>query len=178
MHRLRWVALPVVLGLALPSVGCGLFRRRANNTTNVQSSVEINQQARDIATLERHEYEVIETSLGTNKSTGVFVLTLPVGSHTTHGEQVDSAYYNAVDRIPECDAMLMPRVDTKRILVPLLLINIVVKKVTVKGRCIHVKDDATLAGHELEDEASDTGEGGGLDEPVAEPGAAEAPAGG
>lgn len=169
MERFRWIAVPVVLGLALPPVGCGLFRRRNSTTTNVENSVEVNQTGRDIATLERHEYEVIETSIGMNKSTGIFVLTLPVGSHTTPGEQVDSAYYNAVDRIPECDAMLMPRVDVKRTLVPLLLINIVVKKTTVKGRCIHIKDDPTLAGEEPE--ASDTGSDGGDfgDEPEPEP---------
>ncbi|MCA9652862.1 MAG: hypothetical protein KC501_23285 [Myxococcales bacterium] len=171
MPRLRWIAIPLVLALGLPPAGCGLFRRRSSNTTNVESSVQINQQGRDVATLERDQYEVIETSIGTNKSNSVFVLTIPVGSHTTHDEQVDSAYYMAVDRIPECDALLMPRVDTRRTLVPLLLVNIVIKKTTVKGRCIHVKDDATLAGHEPE-AGSDTG-GGEAEEP-GEPEPAEA----
>jgi len=160
MKSLRLVAVPIILGLCLPPIGCGIFRRRrGNTTTNVQSSVEINQSGRDIATLRRGEYEVIETSIGTNKATSVFVLTIPVGSHTTHDEQVDSAYYMAVDRIPECDALLMPRVDTKRTVVPLLLVNIVIKKTTVKGRCVQVKNDAALAGIEEEEAASDSGGG-------------------
>lgn len=172
MHRSTWIAIPVALGLALPSLGCGLFRRRSNVNTNVSSNVEINQTGRDVATLERHEYEVIETSIGKNKSTSVFVLTLPVGSHTTHSEQVDSAYFAAVDRVPGCDSMLMPRVETKRTLVPLLLINIVVKRTTVKGRCIHVKED--VAAEEREEGTSDTG---GDEGPVeAPPAEGEAPA--
>lgn len=168
MTGFRWLAVPLIVGMCLPSYGCGLFRRRGNTTTNVQSSVEINQQGRDVATLEREEYEVIDTSIGTSKSTSVFFLTLPVGNHTTGDEQVDAAYYNAVDRIPECDALMMPRVTTKRTLVPLLIVNIMVRKTTVKGRCLHVKDDATLSGEEPIEEASDTGSGGD-DEPAAEP---------
>jgi len=157
MSRFTWIAVPVALGLALPSTGCGLFRRRANVNTNVSSSVEINQSGRDLATLERHEYEVIETSIGINKSTSVFVLTIPVGSQTSHDEQVSSAYFAAVDRVKGCDAMLLPRVETKRTLVPLLVVNLVFKRITVKGRCIHIKEDDVLA--DGEGAASDTGGG-------------------
>ncbi|MEX1368651.1 MAG: hypothetical protein AB1Z98_36320 [Nannocystaceae bacterium] len=162
MDRFRWIIIPVALGLCLPSLGCGLFRRN-RTTNNISSSVQINQQGRDTATLERHEYDFIDTSIGMNKSTGVFLLTIPVGAQTTHSEQVDSAYFAAVDRIPECDAIPMTRVDTRRIIIPLLLVNIVVKKVTVKGRCVHLKDDAELSGQRDDDAASDTGGGG--DEP-------------
>jgi hypothetical protein len=151
MSRFAWIAVPVALGLALPTTGCGLFRRRANVNTSVSSTVQVDQTGRDVATLERHQYEVLETSIGINKSTNVFVLTIPVGSQTSHEEQVDSAYFAAVDRVKGCDAMLMPRVDTKRTVVPLLLVNLVIRKITVKGRCIHVKDDV------------DGAEGGSLD---------------
>ncbi len=159
MKHISWIAVPVALGLALPAVGCGLFRRRNSVNTSVSSSVEVNQTGRDVATLERHEYEVIETSIGMNKATSVFVLTIPVGSHTSQSEQVDSAYFAAIDRVPGCDAMLMPRVDTKRTLVPLLLVNIVVKRTTVKGRCIHVKDDGVLR----DGDAATSDSGGGDD---------------
>ncbi len=162
MNALRWISIPLILGLALPPVGCGLFRRRRGNvSTSVNSSVSISQQDRDIATLQRDEYEVIETSIGANKARSIFFLTLPVGSHTTHEEQVDSAYYQAVDRIPECDALMMPRVDTKRIFVPLLIVNIVIRKTQVKGRCVHIKDDATPTGEEPATE----GTGGSPDVP-------------
>lgn len=172
MSRFAWIAVPVALGLALPASGCGLFRRRTNVNTNVSSNVEVSQTGRDVATLERHEYEVIETSIGINKSTNVFVLTLPVGSQTSHEEQVDSAYFAAVDRVKGCDAMLMPRVDTKRTVVPLLVINLVIRRITVKGRCIHIKDGEGDAG--AEGGTSDTGGGGEPAESADAPAAAAA----
>lgn len=159
MSRHAWIAVPVALGLLLPAPGCGLFRRRNNVNTSVSSSVEVSQTGRDVATLERHQYEVLETSVGQNKNTSVFVLTLPVGGQTSHEEQVDTAYSFAVSRVPGCDALLMPRVETKRVLVPLLLVNFAFKTITVKGRCIHIKDDGVLEGREAG--GSDTGGGGG-----------------
>ncbi len=132
---------PIVLSLALPSFGCGLFRRRNNVSSSASSSVEVNNQGRDLATLSRDEYEIIETSIGEDKSTGVFLVTIPVGQQTTKDEAADSAYYAAVDRIPECDVLLMPRVSVKRVLIPLLLVNIVVRKTRVKGRCAHLKGE-------------------------------------
>jgi hypothetical protein len=159
MSRHAWIAVPVALGLLLPAPGCGLFRRRTNVNTSVSSSVEVNQTGRDIATLQRHEYEVLEISVGQNKSTSVFLLTLPVGGQTSHQEQVDTAYSGAVARVKGCDAMLFPRVETKRVLVPLLLVNFAFKTITIKGRCIHIKGDGELAGGE--GAGSDTGGGGG-----------------
>lgn len=164
MSRHAWIAIPVALGLLLPAPGCGLFRRRTNVNTNVSSSVEVNQTGRDVATLARHEYEVLATSVGQNKSTSVFVLTLPVGGQTSHQEQVDTAYSAAVSHVPGCDAMLMPRVETKRVLVPLLLINFAFKTITVKGRCIHIKENDAL--DEGDAGSSDTGGGGGEPEPA------------
>lgn len=172
MSRFAWIAVPVALGLALPASGCGLFRRRTNVNTSVSSSVEVSQTGRDVATLERHEYDVLATSIGVNKSTGVFVLTIPVGSQTSHDEQVSSAYFEAVSREKGCDAMLMPRVHTKRTLVPLLIINLVFKKVTIQGRCIHIKEEVGAEG----EGSSDTGGGGGDDAPADAPADEGAPA--
>lgn len=119
----------------------------------MSNTVQVNQTGRDIATLRRDEYDVIETSIGEDKSTAVFLVTFPVGRHTTKDESISSAYYNAVDRVPDCDAMMMPRVDVKRVVIPLLLINIVIKKTRVKGRCIQISDAATTG--EPQPEASD-----------------------
>lgn len=128
----------VIAGLCLPPSGCGLFRRRGVNT-NVSSNVEVNQQGRDIATLSRDEYEIVDTSIGEDKQVGVYLLTIPLGQQTSKDEGVDSAYYAAVDRLPECDSLLMPRVSVKRVLIPLLIVNIVIRKTRVKGRCVHLK---------------------------------------
>ncbi len=134
----------LVLLVLVPPLGCGLLGR-GRSTTQVSSNVEINQQERAVATLQRHEYDVIETSIGEDKSTSVFFVTLPVGKQTTKDESVGSAHYNAVDRIPECDALMMPRVDVKRVVIPLLLVNIVVRKTRVKGRCININDGVESA---------------------------------
>jgi hypothetical protein len=175
MPSLRWISLPLILGLALPPVGCGLLRRRGNTTTNVSSSVEVNQQGRDIATLQRDQYEVIGTSMGKDRSSLVYILTIPVGSQTSSSEGVANAYYEAVDSDPECDSLLMPRVETKRTIIPLLLVNIVIRRTHVKGRCVHIADDAPRAGEAADapdapdddgEAGSDTGGGG---EPVASP---------
>lgn len=126
--------------MCMPAFGCGLLGRR-RSTTNVSSNVEVNQQGRDLATLTRDQYDVIETSIGEDKSTSVFLLTLPVGKQTTKDESVGTAHFNAVDRVPECDALTMPRVDVRRVVIPLLLVNIVVRKTRVKGRCINIKSE-------------------------------------
>lgn len=127
--------------LAIPATGCGFLARR-RNTTNVSNTVQVNQTGRDIATLRRDEYDVIDTSIGEDKSTAFFLVTLPVGRQTTKEESISTAYYNAVDRVPDCDAMMMPRVDVKRVVIPLLLVNIVIKKTRVKGRCIQISGAA------------------------------------
>ena len=132
---------PLVASFVLPAFGCGLFRRRNQVNSTVNSSVEVNSQGRDIATLSRDEYEIIETSVGESKHTGVLLLTIPVGQQTTTDEGIENAYYAAVDRVPECDALLMPRVSVKRIVIPLLLVNIVIRKARVKGRCAHFKGE-------------------------------------
>lgn len=146
------LAFTVLVLSCLPTFGCGLLSR-GRNTTNVSSNIEINQQGRDVATLKRSQYEVIDTSIGEDKAASFFLLTIPVGKQTSKEESVGSAHYNAVDRIPECDALMMPRVDVKRTIIPLLLVNIVVRKTRVKGRCINIKDevvadDDTIVGND------------------------------
>ena len=138
---LRLGLLVLATSLTLPAIGCGLFRRRNQVNTSVSSSVSVTQTGRDLATLSRDEYEIVDTSIGEDKSTSFYVLTIPVGNQTTVEEMTDNAYYRAVDRLPECDSLLMPRASVKRTIVPLLLVNIVIKKTLVKGRCAHLKGD-------------------------------------
>ena len=145
-HARRGAGVCLVLGVAtaLAAPGCA-FRRSVHNTT-LQSSVQIDQGgAGGVATLTRDEYEVRGTSSGKDKTTRVFVLWFPVGNHKSASEVWDSAYSNAVDNAEDCDGLLLPRTQVKRVVVPLLLVNVIVKKVQVKGRCIRIKDDAALA---------------------------------
>ncbi|MBL4686067.1 MAG: hypothetical protein JKY37_15845 [Nannocystaceae bacterium] len=140
MRTRALIIAPLLIGFVLPTFGCGLFRRN-RNSNSASNNVEINTQGRDIATLNRDEYEIIETSIGEHKQTSFFLLTIPVGKQTSKSEGVDGAYYAAVDRIPECDVLMMPRVSVERVLIPLLLVNIVIRKTRVKGRCAHLKGE-------------------------------------
>ncbi len=142
----RRASVCVALGVATALVAPGCAFRRSVQNTSVQSSVQIDQGgAGGVATLTREEYEVRGTSSGKDKTTRVFVLWFPVGNHKSASEVWDSAYSNAVDNAEDCDGLLLPRTRVKRVVVPLLLVNVIVKKVQVKGRCIRIKDDAALA---------------------------------
>lgn len=181
MPSLRWIVAPLALSLSLPAFGCGLFRRN-KTTTNVSSNVEINQQGRDVATLRRDEYEVLDTAIGYDQSNQVYFLTIPIGSLTGASEGVDNAYFDAVASNVDCDALSMHRVQTKRIVIPLLIINIVVRKNRVQGRCIHILENDALDGEGAhhDEGASDTGGGPEVmpDEPAGDDGAEPDPAGG
>ena len=130
-----------VFGMAMG--GCA-FRRSMHRST-LSSQVNIDQDGRDVATLDRSEYTVLGTAAGRDKTTRVFVLWFPVGNHKSPAEVWDSAYYDAVEHVDGCDGLLLPRAKTKRIVIPLLLVNIIVKKTALKGRCIQIKDDDELA---------------------------------
>lgn len=143
---------PLVLGTlailtALPAPGCGLFRRRrGNGDTSVSTNVSVAQTGRDINTLSRDEYEVLATTAGESKATRWFFLSLPVGGQTSSAEVEENAYYNAVGKVTGCDALMMAHPQHRRVIVPLLIINVVRYEASVRGRCVALKDDLQLGG--------------------------------
>ncbi len=138
------VGAAVLAAIVFSAPGCAF--RRTMQRTSVQSNVEIDQGgAGGVATLTRDQYEVGDTTSGKDKTTRVFVLWFPVGNHKSASEVWDTAYANAVDHAKDCDGLLLPRTRVKRVVVPLLLVNVIVKKVQVQGRCLRIKDDAALA---------------------------------
>jgi len=114
-------------------------------TSNVSSSVSVSSTQRDIATIERPEYEVLELTSGYAKSRRWFILWFPVGNHNTQAELAENAAYDAVARVENCDEVMLPHTKSKRIVIPLLLVNVVLKDMSVRGRCVAVKTDAELA---------------------------------
>lgn len=141
---------PCILGtlallIALPAPGCGLFRRRRNDT-NVSTSVSVAQTGRDINTLTRDQYEVLDTTAGEAKATRWFFLSIPVGGQTSSAEVEENAYYNAVGKVSGCDALMMSHPKHRRVIVPLLLINVVRYEASVRGRCVALKDDLQIEG--------------------------------
>lgn len=145
MRPRSWLLASLVVLTALPAPGCGLFRRRRNET-NVSTSVSVAQTGRDINTLTRDEYEVLETSSGQAKVTRWFFLSIPVGGQTSAQEAEENAYFNAVGKVTGCDALMVPHSRHRRVVVPLLLVNVVRYEASVRGRCVSLKDDPQLAG--------------------------------
>lgn len=137
----------IALGIGLPAPGCGLFRRRRETSNNVSTSVQVAQTGRDTSTLSRDEYEALKISSGTDKARRWFVLSFPVGAQASADEVEENAYYQAVGKVDECDALLMPHARHRRVIIPLLLVNVVIYEADVQGRCISIKDDEQLAGN-------------------------------
>lgn len=139
--------LPLAFCLAAPSVGCGLFRNRRNSgNTSVATSVSVAQTGRDTATFARDEYEMLDSTSGEAKATRWFFLTVPLGAQTSADEVEENAYYQAVGKVTGCDALMMAHPKHRRVVVPLLIVNIVRYEAEVRGRCISLKDDPQLAG--------------------------------
>jgi hypothetical protein len=134
----------LALSMLAPVSGCGMFRR-TRMTSNVQSSVNISNGDRDLATLEREEYEVLETGVGQANAKRWFILWFPVGNHDTKAELEENAAFDAVARVKDCDEVILRHTKSKRIVIPLLLVNVVVNRLTLRGRCIAVKGDDELA---------------------------------
>lgn len=131
-----FVASAVCVAL-VSQVGCGL--RRTKQSTNVATSVVLNQNGESMQALARDEYEVLGTGEGKDNTVGVFILWFPAGNQKSNAELNDSAYFSAVDSHAGCDAMRMGRAKTRRVVIPLLLVNIIIKSVRVKGRCIRMR---------------------------------------
>lgn len=146
MHARPWILGALVVLTALPAPGCGLFRRRRSRDTNVATSVSVAQTGRDINTLTRDEYEVLATTSADAKATRWFFLSFPVGGQTTANEVEENAYYSAVGKVSGCDALMMAHPKHRRVVVPLLIVNIVRYEASVRGRCVALKNDLQLDG--------------------------------
>ncbi len=147
MRSRRLLLGTLVTLIALPAPGCGLFRRRrGKGDTSVSTSVSVAQTGRDISTLTRDEYEVLDTTAGDSKATRWFFLSLPVGGQTSAAEVEENAYYNAVGKVTGCDALMMAHPKHRRVIVPLLIVNVVLYEASVRGRCVSLKNDPQLDG--------------------------------
>ncbi|MCR9166290.1 MAG: hypothetical protein ACE37F_00020 [Nannocystaceae bacterium] len=146
MHARSWLLGSLAVLTAIPAPGCGLFRRRRGGETNVATSVSVAQTGRDINTLTRDEYEVLSTTSADAKATRWFFLSFPVGGQTSADEVEENAYYSAVGKVSGCDALLMAHPKHRRVIVPLLIVNVVRYEASIRGRCVALKDDLQLEG--------------------------------
>ncbi|EDM80864.1 hypothetical protein PPSIR1_28178 [Plesiocystis pacifica SIR-1] len=128
------------LGLACAlALGSGCSRQlRASQSVSLSGDT-----SPEIEALEREEYEVRKSVEAEESSTQVYILWFPVGSVRTGPELYESAYFEAAES-NDCDGLILPHERVRRIVVPLIAVNIVVKKTRVRGRCVRVKDDSAL----------------------------------
>ncbi len=127
----RAALLGLILALA---PGCNLGFRKTTQSTSVSVSGAV----QDIATLQRHEYEVLGQAEGAASSRAFFVLLFPIGEQKSRDTLIDDAYYAAADTVEGCDALLVPRMRTRTVVIPLVLLNVVHRSVRLKGRCVRV----------------------------------------
>lgn len=115
--------------LSLPS-----FSRQ--NQTN---EISINNTSQ-IEALKREDYTVLRTTTGSASTSRFYILCFPIGRHKTNNELYENAYYDAVDNLPNADALILPRQQIKKYTIPLILVNYSKREVTVSGMGISVKD--------------------------------------
>ncbi|MFH0755720.1 MAG: DUF6567 family protein [Bacteroidota bacterium] len=121
-----------VTGLSSCSVSLPLKQNQSNE-------ISINNTSQ-IEALNREEYNVLRTTTGSASTSRFYILFFPLGKYKTNVELYENAYYKAVDNLPNADALILPRQEIKRFIIPLILFNYSNREVTVSGVGISVKD--------------------------------------
>jgi hypothetical protein len=116
------------------SVSLPSFRR-----TNVNTDISVNSAVSQVEPLKREDYDVLGPTKGSAGTSKFYVLFIPLGKHKTNNELYENAYYNAVDNLPNADALILTRQKNKKLIVPLILINYFRREVEVSGVGISVK---------------------------------------
>jgi len=118
------------------SVTLPFFSRTNQNQSNEFSISNSSQ----IEALHSNDYDVLQTTTGSASTSRFYFLFFPIGKHKSNSELFENAYYEAVDNLPNADALILPRQRIKKFTVPLLLVNYNRREVTVTGVGISVKD--------------------------------------
>jgi hypothetical protein len=109
------------------------------NRQNVTNEYSINNTSQ-IEALRREDYDVLRTTTGSAATSRFYLFIFPMGKHKTNTELYQNAYYDAVDNLPNADALILPRQHIKKFVLPLILFNYSRREVTVTGVGISVKD--------------------------------------
>lgn len=106
--------------------------------TKQSTGVTITNNNAQIEALKREDYQVLRKTKGKASSTRFYVLFFPIGKHKSNEELFENAYFDAVDNLPNADALILPRQKIKKFTIPLLLVNFSKSTVTVSGLGISV----------------------------------------
>ncbi len=89
--------------------------------------------------LKRSDYDLLDQTAGDARSKQFYILFFPIGKSKTAQELESNAYSDAVSNCKNADAVILPKVEYKRLTIPLILVNYSSRKVTVKGRGVQLK---------------------------------------
>ncbi len=115
--------------VSLPS-----FRRTSQST-----NVEISNPSAQVEPLRRDDYEVLKKTSGSSSTSKFYLLFFQIGKGKSDEALYENAYDDALDNLPGADALLLPRRNSHRFTVPLIVVNYFHKKVVVSGVGISVK---------------------------------------
>jgi hypothetical protein len=105
-----------------------------------KSETTIHNNAPQIEPLKRKDYTVLRQTKGKASTNRYYILFFPVGKYKSNEELYENAYDCAVGNLPDADALILPRQKTKKLTIPLILLNYNRRTVTVTGVGISVKD--------------------------------------
>ena len=109
------------------------------NLGSTNTAVSIENNTSHIEALKRDEYDVMKTTTGKASSSTFYLLFFPIGKHKSGEELYNSAYYKAVENLPNSDALILPRTKNKKFFIPLILINYSRRTTEVSGLGVSVK---------------------------------------
>lgn len=117
--------------------------------SKTSTGVTVTNNVAQVEALSKDDYTVLRTTSGKASTVRCYILFIPIGKHKTNVELYENAYYNAVDNLPNADALLLPRQKTKRLTIPLILFNYSKRTTTVSGVGISI-DNKVLENNESE----------------------------
>lgn len=127
--------LSLIVSIALLS-SCSILNPNLGSTN---TAVSIENTSSHIEALKREDYEVMQKTVGKASSSTLYLLFFPIGKHKSSEELYNNAYYDAVDNLPNADAIILPRTKNKKFFIPLLLINYSRRTTEVSGLGVTVK---------------------------------------
>ena len=105
--------LSVILIIAVYFSSCSVtlpsFRR-----TNLNTDISVTNAASQVEPLKRQDYDVLGPTKGSAGTSKFYVLFIPLGKHKSKNELYENAYYNAVDNLPNADALILCRQKNKK----------------------------------------------------------------
>lgn len=137
MNRTNGYLVMLVLSIVITALSsCSVVLPNRQNVSNEYSINNISQ----IEALKREDYDVLRTTTGSAATSRFYLFIFPMGKHKTNIELYQNAYYDAVNNLPNADALILPRQQIKKFVIPLILLNYSRREVTVSGVGISVKD--------------------------------------